>query len=86
MQKALYRLWCIVHYGLMQHADIIKLDRISDIVSATGRPEITVRSWRQRNSIPGEYWAKIVDLGLASYEQLAATAPQRKLPDQRSAA
>lgn len=30
-----------------------------------------VRDWRLRNSIPAERWKRVVDLGFASYEELA---------------
>ena len=34
----------------------------------------TVRSWRQRNSIPAEKWVTLTALNLASLEELAAGA------------
>ena len=30
-----------------------------------------VRDWRLRNSIPAERWKRVVDLGFATYEELA---------------
>ncbi|MGV3580021.1 hypothetical protein [Brevundimonas sp.] len=38
----------------------------------------TVRSWVQRNSIPAEHWAAFAAGGLATLEELATGAAQRR--------
>lgn len=37
----------------------------------------TPQRWSERSSIPGEYWAAIVDMGLATLEELASAADAR---------
>lgn len=49
----------------------------------------TPQRWAERDSIPGEYWQPIADLGAATLEELSAAAAARKAtpaPEQRSAA
>lgn len=60
----------------------------SQIVAAAGRPEEvalrrsvsvhTVRSWAQRDSIPGEHWAGFAKDGVATLEELAVAAAARR--------
>lgn len=38
----------------------------------------TPQRWADRNSIPGEYWAAISDMGIATLEELAAAADARQ--------
>jgi uncharacterized protein YjcR len=63
----------------------------SQIVAAAGRAEEiairrgvsvhTVRSWAQRDSIPGEHWAGFAEDGHATLEELAVAAAAKKMPD-----
>lgn len=39
----------------------------------------TVQGWKRSDSIPPEYWQDFVDLRLASLEELAGYARQRRL-------
>lgn len=62
----------------------------ADIIAKAGGPEAvhsrlgiaaslhTVRSWAQRDSIPGEYWALFETGDLASVTELANAAAARK--------
>jgi hypothetical protein len=61
------------------HAEIIKQGGTDAIVERAGLPVSvhTVRSWRQRGAIPGEYWKAISDAGLASLDELASAAAAR---------
>lgn len=45
----------------------------------------TVRSWRQRGSIPPEYWPALVSSGATTLEELAETAKPRKRSSQEAA-
>lgn len=79
MQKALARRLCILHSGTMRnHTDIIVPSEVERIASATGKSVHTVRSWRQRGSIPAECWAKLAEMGVATLEELASNAPPRR--------
>ena len=40
--------------------------------------EHSIRSWRQRNSIPGEYWAGIAAAEIASLDELAKAVAKDK--------
>ena len=61
------------------HVEIIKAAGTDAIVERAGLSVSvhTVRSWRQRGSIPGEYWKAISDAGLATLTELAAAADVR---------
>lgn len=39
-----------------------------------------VRGWALQGSIPSEYWPTLVDLGLATLDELSAAQEARKLP------
>lgn len=41
--------------------------------------------WAERNSIPGEYWAHLAELGVASLEELAESAKATPQADPRAA-
>jgi hypothetical protein len=43
-----------------------------------GEDANNVRGWKRTNSIPAAYWMRIVNSGLASYNELALWAEQRK--------
>lgn len=67
----------------MNHADLIK---DAEAISAhLGVSIHTVRSWRQRESIPAQYWPKLVEADFASLEVLAQTARPRKPPQRKAA-
>lgn len=87
MQKALASRQCIMHRGAMRtHAQIIAkagAPRIVEIVA--GQSIHTVRSWRQRDSIPSEYWRALADAEIASLDELATAAALRRA-DQSAAA
>ena len=38
----------------------------------------TVIGWRRRNSIPPEYWQRLSENGIATLEELAAAAAQKR--------
>jgi len=75
MQKALAFNLCILHrQGMRTHFDIIEPSRVDEIALSTGKSVHTVRSWRQRNSIPADVWAKLSEMGIATLEELALAA------------
>lgn len=63
---------------MRNHTDIIEPSRVDEIALATGKSAHTVRSWRQRGSIPAECWARLADMGVATLKELASSAPVRK--------
>lgn len=68
------------------HAEIIKDAGTDALVERAGLPVSvhTVRSWRQRGGIPGEYWKAISDAGLATLNELAAAADVRRAANDTS--
>lgn len=46
----------------------------------------TPQRWSERDSIPGEYWQALADLGVSTLEELARAAEQRRAADLRGAA
>lgn len=73
---------------MRSHADIISSADDAAIASARGVSIHTVRSWKQRDSIPAEHWAGIATMRLATLEELAtyaaskAKAGRSPFPDQ----
>jgi hypothetical protein len=48
--------------------------------------QTTPQRWRDRNSIPGEYWSALVDLGVTTLDELASAADKRGDPEVEGAA
>lgn len=59
---------------MTHHKDIIRRAGADAVKQATGVSIHTVRSWAQRNNIPGEHWKALADAGHASLEELATAA------------
>ncbi len=60
------------------HSDIIGGNPQARLIAAAvDRPLNTVRSWGQRNYIPGEFWKAIADAGFATLDELAHGATAR---------
>lgn len=75
-----------MHNAIMRnHRDILSQAGHDLIVSLTGRPITTVRSWGLRDSIPPDMWLIIANAGHATLEEMAASA-SRKRPEQDAAA
>lgn len=64
---------CIIAF-MRSHSDIVEQAGSAAIAELLGKPIFTVRSWRQRNSIPSEYWAALIEAQLANAEELIAAA------------
>lgn len=70
---------------MVTHAQIIDNARHGDVkgtqavhAALRGVESIhTVRSWRQRDSIPAHRWKDVSDAGFATLEELAAAAASR---------
>lgn len=88
MQMALAKMKCILHHtGMRTHASIIKdtsAQTVHDRLGFTDKLH-TVRSWQQRDSIPAEFWKAFDDAGLATLDELAKAAAERKAPDTQTA-
>jgi len=52
------------------HQDIIRAAGHDAVVSATGRPITTVRSWDRRNSIPVDLWPVFIEQQWTSGDEL----------------
>ena len=79
---------------MRSHREIIQAHGAAALVRDLARIGIEVHQttpqrWADRNSVPGEYWGALVDLGLGTLEELAEAAEARKFPEvaqQRDAA
>lgn len=60
------------------HRDILRSAGHDQIVTLTGRPITTVRSWDQRDSIPSDLWLDISQAGHSTLEELAAGASRKR--------
>jgi len=73
---------------MRSHQTIIRdfgADKLHDLLPV--KPSIyTVRSWEVRGSIPAQWWAALVGLNVATLDELAKAAPQRKRSRQDQAA
>lgn len=79
MQKALAFGKRKMHYCHMRtHTEILAApEAIAKAQEITGCSVHTVRSWRQRNSVPSQYWGAFVDARLATVDELMAAADFR---------
>jgi hypothetical protein len=79
MQKALALWKRIMHNGGMRsHSDIIRGVGAQAISDLTETSINTVRSWGQRDSIPSEYWAKLIGAGHATADELIDAAAAKR--------
>jgi hypothetical protein len=68
---------------MRSHSDIVRAHGASKLVTdlrALGIEvhQSTPQRWADRDSIPGEYWKPLVDLGAASLDELAEAANQKR--------
>lgn len=76
-----------MHYcGMRTHSQIIAALKDDHVAAERGVSIHTVRSWRQRNSIPAEHWNGFARAGWATLEELAAGAEKVSLPETQAAA
>lgn len=78
--------WCIMLIMMRTHSQIIDHRDAPRLANALGVSVHTVRSWKQRGSIPAEYWRGFDAAGVATIEELAASAKPRKRAQQDAAA
>lgn len=52
------------------HLDIVKAIGIDALAMMTGKSVHTIRSWQQRKRIPVEHWLLLVDVGVATADEL----------------
>lgn len=60
------------------HSDIIKPSDAEMLAEQLGVSVHTVRSWRQRDSIPGEYWDDLERLKVTTLKELAEAAAAKR--------
>lgn len=68
--------------GMRDHATIVRdygALALARLLNETGLEvhASTPQRWADRNSIPGEYWAVLVEKEIATLEELAAAADRR---------
>ncbi|MGX7895503.1 hypothetical protein [Tsuneonella sp. HG222] len=56
------------------HSDIVRDAGAGRIATLTDKTIHAVRSWQQRNSIPSEYWQKLIAADLTTADELIAAA------------
>lgn len=79
MQKALAFQQRITHNQAMRtHHQIIRAATPEVVAGLTDKSIYTVRSWGQRDSIPSEYWADLINAGIATADELIAAAASKK--------
>jgi hypothetical protein len=60
------------------HSSIIKRIGAANAAKLTGATIYAVRAWIQRDSIPAEQWAALIEAGHCSADELIAAADKRK--------
>lgn len=65
------------------HKDIVQARGASQLVRDLAEKGVRVHQstpqrWAERDSIPGEYWKVLSDMGLASLDELAGAASQKQ--------
>jgi len=63
---------------MRSHTDIIAAADCDQLATLRGVSIHTVRSWGQRNSIPSEHWADIVEAKMATLAELVAGVKPRR--------
>lgn len=64
--------------GMRSHSEIIRIATPQTVSDLTGTSIHTVRSWVQRDSIPSEYWAALIDAHHCSADELISAAASRR--------
>ncbi len=69
---------------MRSHGDIVRTYGAAGLardLTAAGRKvhQSTPQRWAERDSIPGEYWKTLVDLGAASLDELADAASRKAI-------
>lgn len=68
---------------MRSHSAVIDHKQVAMLAEQLGVSVHTVRSWKQRDSIPAEYWAALETRGVATLEELAEAAAKRPKPNER---
>ena len=68
------------------HKDIIQSAGAQAVIDRAGLAVTihTVRSWQQRDGIPGEYWAALDAAGIATLSELAHAAAAKRAANDAS--
>lgn len=77
-----------MHYvGMRTHKQIIQAAGAQSVIERAGLAVTihTVRSWQQRDGIPGKYWSAISAAGIAPMGELAQAAAHRSANDTAAA-
>lgn len=67
------------HQEIVKQAGAAKLAR-QLVERGRSVHQSTPQRWADRNSVPGEYWVDLVELGAASLDELAKSASQKIQP------
>lgn len=69
------------HNGILTHGDLIERAGGPAKVGASLEPPVdgnTVKGWKRNDSIPGPYWNAFADARIATLEELAAAAEEKR--------
>lgn len=69
------------HNGTLTHGDLIERGGGPAKVGASLDPPVdgnTVKGWKRNDSIPGPYWQAFADARIATLEELAAAAEDKR--------
>ena len=64
--------------GMRTHSEIIRVATPQVVSDLTGTSIHTVRSWVQRDSIPSEYWAALINADHATADELIGAAAAKR--------
>ena len=69
------------HNGILTHAELIDRGGGPAKVGASIDPPVdgnTVKGWKRNDSVPGPYWQSFADARIATLEELAAAAEEKR--------
>lgn len=69
------------HNGILTHGELIERGGGPAKVGASLAPPVdgnTVKGWKRNDSIPGPYWQGFADARIATLEELAAAAEEKR--------
>jgi hypothetical protein len=64
--------------GMRTHSEVIREAGPQDVADLTRVSIHTVRSWAQRDSIPSEYWAALINADHATADELIGAAAAKR--------
>ena len=81
MENAKHSVSVTSHNGILTHGDLIDRGGGPAKVGASLDPPVdgnTVKGWKRNDSVPGPYWQAFADARIATLEELAAAAEEKR--------